>query len=71
LPEGADLDRSSGGEQAGVAARWRASPFFRLLQTGESLLRRRITAESEAEFPILRDFRAARLAKWIASIPRG
>ena len=27
-----------------VVARWRASPFFRMLQTGESLLRRRVAA---------------------------
>jgi hypothetical protein len=25
-----------------------------MVQTGESLLRRRVTAESEAEFPVLR-----------------
>ena len=88
LPEGAsDLHLSSGGEQSEVAARWRASPFFRMLQTGENLLRCQVTAESEAEFPVLRDYRAAgmteyvaiinrfaperSLAKWIVSTPRG
>ena len=56
LPEGvSDLDPSSGGEQPERIARWRASPFFHMLQTGESLLRRRMTAESESEFPVMRD----------------
>ena len=42
LPGGvSDLQLSAGGEQPDVAARWRASPFFRMSQTGESLLRRR------------------------------
>jgi adenylate cyclase len=50
-----DLHLSSGGEQSEVVARWRASPFFRMLQTGENLLRRHVTAQSEAEFPVLRD----------------
>ena len=88
LPGGAgDLHLSSGVEQTEVVARWRASPFFRMLQTGESLLRCRVTAESEAEFPILRDYLAAGmtttspssivsprrglLVRWIASTPLG
>jgi len=51
-------------------ARWRASPFFRLLETGESLLRRRVTAETESEFPVLRDFRAAGMTEYVAIINR-
>ncbi|WP_343713737.1 adenylate/guanylate cyclase domain-containing protein [Inquilinus sp.] len=31
--------------------RWRASPFFHLIDTGEDWLRRRVTPESCAEFP--------------------
>jgi adenylate cyclase len=50
--------------------RWRASPFFHMLQTGESLLRRRVTAESEPEFPVLRDYRAAGMTDYIAIINR-
>src|SRR2546425_4390554 len=47
LPEGVSDLHLSGGEPPEAVARWRASPFFRMLQTGESLLRRRVTAESE------------------------
>jgi class 3 adenylate cyclase len=65
-----DLHLSSGGEQPEVAARWRASPFFRMSQTGESLLRRRVTAKSEAEFPVLRDYRAAGMTEYVAMIDR-
>ncbi|MGH7006450.1 MAG: adenylate/guanylate cyclase domain-containing protein, partial [Alphaproteobacteria bacterium] len=71
LPEGvSDVHLSSGGEQPEVAARWRASPFFRMLQTGESLLRRRVTAESETEFPVLREYRAAGMTEYVAMIDR-
>jgi adenylate cyclase len=67
LPEGvSDLHLSSGGQ----VARWRASPFFRMLQTVENLLRRRVTAESEAEFPALRDYRAAGMTEYVAIIDR-
>jgi adenylate cyclase len=47
-----------------------AGPFFRMLQTGENLLRRRVTAESEAEFPALRDYRAAGMTEYVAIIDR-
>jgi adenylate cyclase len=71
LPGGtADLHLSSGIEQAEVIARWRASPFFRMLQTGESLLRRRLTAESEAEFAVLRDYRGTGMTDYVAIIDR-
>jgi adenylate cyclase len=33
-----------------AAARWRNSPFYRMLQTGGSLLRRRLNAVSKDEF---------------------
>jgi adenylate cyclase len=63
LPEGAS-------DLHGQVARWRASPFFRMLQTGESLVRRRVTAESEAEFPMLRDYQAAGMTEYVAIISR-
>jgi len=47
LPEGVSDLRLSGREQEAVT-RWRASPFFRMLQPGR--LRRRVNAESEVEF---------------------
>jgi adenylate cyclase len=71
LPGGeADLHLSSGVGQTEVVERWRASPFFRMLQTGESLLRRRVTVESAAEFPILRDYQAAGMSDYVAIINR-
>jgi len=72
LPGGAtDRHLSSGVEQqTDTAARWRASPFFRMLETGESLLRRRVTADSEAEFPVLGDYRAEGMADYVAIINR-
>ncbi len=70
LPGGVSDLHLSGGEQPEAVARWRASPFFRMLQTGESLLRRRVTAESEPEFPILRDYRAAGMTDYVAIISR-
>jgi adenylate cyclase len=71
LPEGsADLHLSAGAAPGDVTARWRASPFFRMLETGESLLRRRITAESEAEFRVLADYRAAGMTEYVAIISR-
>jgi adenylate cyclase len=69
LPEGT-TDRYLLAEQSEQIARWRASPFFRMLQTGESWLRRRLTAESEAEFPVLQDYRAAGMTDYLAIISR-
>jgi len=36
-----------------AADRWRASPFYRMLQTGDSVLRRKVAAEDETEFAAL------------------
>jgi adenylate cyclase len=41
-----------------------------MLQTGESWLRRRVTPESEAEFPVLQDYRAAGMTDYLAIISR-
>src|SRR5262245_36713571 len=71
LPGGtADLPFSSGVEQTEVVTRWRASPFFRTLHTGQSLLRLRVTVESEAEFPVLRDYHAEGMTDYVAIINR-
>ncbi|HYY39374.1 MAG TPA: adenylate/guanylate cyclase domain-containing protein, partial [Xanthobacteraceae bacterium] len=53
-----------------AAARWRASPFFHLLQTGESLLRRRLTTDSDPEFSFLREHRAVGMTDYVAIIDR-
>ena len=60
----------SANEQGWTDARWRASPFFHLLQTGESLLRRRVTAETASEFPVLQDFRAAGMTDYVVMVNR-
>jgi adenylate cyclase len=52
------------------AALWRTSPYYRLLETGEACLRRRLTAEVEAEFPIFADLRAAGMSDYVAMIQR-
>ena len=70
LPEGVSDPLVSGGAQPDVVARWQASPFFQMLQTDESLLRRRITAESAAEFAVLADYRAVGMTDYVAMINR-
>src|SRR5215475_13458162 len=71
MPEGtADLYPPSDEDPGESAARWRASPFYRMAETGESLLRRRVTAESAAEFGALADFRAAGMTDYVAIINR-
>ena len=56
------------GRGADVSEHWRRSPFYHLLQSGERLLRRRLTAASEAEFPILPELRAAGMTEYVAII---
>jgi adenylate cyclase len=53
-----------------AVARWRASPFFHMLQTGESILRRRVAKMSEPDFPVLRDCRTDGMTNYIAIINR-
>jgi adenylate cyclase len=51
------------------AERWRRSPFYRMLQTGDSLWRRRLNGETGDEFP-LPDWRAAGMTDYVAIITR-
>jgi len=62
---------ASGFDPKDVAAaeRWRHSPFYRMLQTGESLLRRRLTAATE-EFSWLSDLFADGMTDYVAMISR-
>jgi adenylate cyclase len=46
--------------------RWQRSPFYRLEESGESLLRRRLTAETEAEFSIFPELRADGMTDYVA-----
>jgi adenylate cyclase len=48
--------------------RWKRSPFYHLLQSRGSFLRRRLTVEGEGEFPILADMRAAAMTDYVALI---
>jgi adenylate cyclase len=50
--------------------RWQRSPFYRLVQSGEPLLRRRMTTETEDEFPIFSDLRAAGMTEYVAMLNR-
>jgi adenylate cyclase len=56
--------------EGAVSESWRRSPFYRLLQTGESLLRRRLTAEGEGEFGVFPELRAAGVTDYVAVINR-
>jgi adenylate cyclase len=53
-----------------AAASWRASPFYRLLETGESMLRRRIVAGEPAEFTQVSAFAAEGMTGYVALINR-
>src|SRR6476660_4307760 len=51
-------------------ARWGASPFFHMLQTGENMLHRRVAEKSEPDFPVFKDYRADGMMDYIAIINR-
>ena len=62
-----EYGRTAEGE---AAERWRTSPLYRLLTSGESLLRLRLTAETEAEFPSMAELREAKFTDYVAIINR-
>jgi adenylate cyclase len=45
---------------------WRTSPFFVLDETGETMLRRRLSADSGSEFPILGELHAEGMTDYVA-----
>jgi adenylate cyclase len=49
---------------------WRRSPFNNLLQTGASLLRRRLNTDTKDEFSMLPDWLAAGMTDYVAIITR-
>jgi adenylate cyclase len=57
-------------DNADAAESWRRSPYYRLIETGETMLRRRITDESAKEFSVLADLRAAGMTDYVALISR-
>jgi len=52
------------------AERWRNSPHYRMVQTGDSFLHRRLNAAATDEFPLLADFLAAGMTDYVAIISR-
>jgi adenylate cyclase len=50
--------------------RWLRSPFFYLEESGETFLRRRLNAESEAEFSIFPELRASGMTDYVAVVNR-
>ena len=53
-----------------AAERWRNSPFYRMLQTGDTLLRRRLNVVTKDEFSFLPDWLAAGMTDYVAIITR-
>jgi adenylate cyclase len=53
-----------------AAERWRNSPHYKMVQTGQSFLRRRLNAAAKAEFPLLSDFITAGMTDYVAIINR-
>jgi adenylate cyclase len=54
------------GRSSERSERWERSPFYRLEVSGESLLRRKLTVATEAEFPIFSELRAEGITDYIA-----
>jgi adenylate cyclase len=51
-----------------TAQRWRRSPHFRMLQTGESFFRRRLNGTTDDEFPLLTQWQAEGITDYVAII---
>jgi adenylate cyclase len=67
-PPGKEYGRVSEGGDA--AEKWKASPFHHLLETGGSVLRRRIGPEDALDFPVLDDLRLEGQTDYLALIHR-
>ena len=57
-------------EDVRVADLWRRSAHYRMLQTGDSFLRRRLSAATKDEFSQLPDWLAAGMTEYVAIITR-
>ena len=53
-----------------IAERWRGSPHYRMLQTGDSFWRRRLNGATEDEFSVLPEWRAEGMTDYVAIITR-
>jgi adenylate cyclase len=58
------------GRTTHAAGLWQQSPFYRLLETGESTLRRKLANKDGAEFPIFAELRAEGQTDYMACIHR-
>jgi adenylate cyclase len=67
-----DALATSGSEPLDVeqAERWRSSPHYKMVQTGDSFLRRRLNAAAKDEFAVLSDLLAAGMSDYVAIISR-
>ena len=56
--------------EGAAAESWRRSPYYHLLQSGETKLRRRLEGTTTDEFPIFAELRAAGITDYVALISR-
>jgi adenylate cyclase len=70
-PEGlVDLLEYGPSNEGEAAESWRRSPLFRMLEEGSSVLRRRLTGEALAEFPLLATLHDEGMTDYLALINR-
>jgi adenylate cyclase len=50
--------------------RWRQSPFFHLIETGAPMLHRRLSVDTDGEFAVLPELRAAGMTHYVAMVNR-
>ncbi|HEX3501774.1 MAG TPA: adenylate/guanylate cyclase domain-containing protein [Xanthobacteraceae bacterium] len=50
--------------------RWQRSPFYRLIESGGAMMRRKLNAETIAEFPVFNDLFTAGMTEFIAVVDR-
>jgi adenylate cyclase len=53
-----------------AAERWRSTPHYRLLEMGESVMRRRVTAETQREFSLLPALWEGSITEFVAMVNR-
>jgi adenylate cyclase len=53
-----------------MLARWQKSPFFHLVETGGSMLRRRLNEQTLSEFPVFTDLFQAGMTEFVAVVDR-
>jgi adenylate cyclase len=63
----AEYGSSTEGE---AAERWRASPHYRLLEMGESVMRRQVTGETKREFPLFPALWEGSVTEFVAMVNR-